>query len=223
MKKLLVMIFLIVFALGVSGCKKKNQTVVPENKGKVGLEVVENNSLTGWLKRGKGVECTIEDPDGNKMVVQTKNNKVRMSGIPYINMGNLNEASEPEMNGVSITDGDWMYTWSGNEGVKMNLKKMEEMAGEFSDEEPEDQKTWEESITELEDENVDYNCKEKRLSDDLFVPPKNVNFMDYSTLMEDMMNSSKQFQNQLQNQGELDTDEMEAELERLKAQYGLEE
>ncbi len=55
---------------------------------KGGFEVTANNTLLGWLKKGKTVECSVETPMG-KILMFAQNEKVRMEGIPYFSIDSM--------------------------------------------------------------------------------------------------------------------------------------
>lgn len=189
MKKVIIIIIAVII-LGAGGYYIYNQaqsgpagpTVkTDESKEAKGLKVNANNTLLGWLKRGKGVKCTVQAEEG-EMVVQTKNNKVRIDGMAGM-MGQSEEKSEEP--GAMISDGEWVYIWSGDEGMKMNIAAMEESM-------PQEQKTqaedysWENMAKAWQDEEVEYDCKEASIADSAFTPPSNIKFVDFSEFMSGM-------------------------------------
>ena len=170
--------------LGFSACGKKEakndvQVAAPEH----GLVVKENNTLMGWLKKGKAVECRVTAPEG-EMIIKTKNEVVRMEGIAYFSPDSGTEQPKAE-NGVMLTVGDWVYTWDSQtkKGAKMNFKELEAIGIEDSEAVPDDRKNWDEMVEAWEDMDVAYECKELRLDDELFTEPKDIDFMDLGAIM----------------------------------------
>jgi hypothetical protein len=133
MKKNAIIIAVVVLVLLAAGgwwfysqnAKPKPITEDPNPGVKKGLTVLENNSLEGWLTRGKSVECTMASDEGEVKIL-TKDGKVRIEGIPYMFGGDMDENTEPKNDGISLTDSEWVYMWSGTSGTKMNIKAMQE-------------------------------------------------------------------------------------------------
>ncbi|MCK5319915.1 hypothetical protein KAJ61_00830 [Candidatus Parcubacteria bacterium] len=184
MKKALILSLSLMICLGFSACGKKEakndvQVAAPEH----GLVVKENNTLMGWLKKGKAVECRVTAPEG-EMIIKTKNEVVRMEGIAYFSPDSGTEQPKAE-NGVMLTVGDWVYTWDSQtkKGAKMNFKELEAIGIEDSEAVPDDRKNWDEMVEAWEDMDVAYECKELRLDDELFTEPKDIDFMDLGAIM----------------------------------------
>jgi len=148
----------------------------------VGLNMASDTdqSILSWLNKGKAVECEFGSEEGN-VRIRTKDGKVRIDGIPYAFGG---EKATP---GSSITNGDWMYMWSGKKGAKMNIKEMEEIGRKFDTEEEsdysEENPSWEEYVKGWDEKEVDYDCHETRFSDEVMVPPTDVEFTDLNQAM----------------------------------------
>ncbi len=174
------------------------------------FQVVDNNSLLGWLKRGKSVECTLSTGEGT-MTMQAKDNKVRIEGLPYMFGGSDTET--PSMDGVSLTTGDWVYMWSGDKGTKMNIKSMQETMDEEQKEKAEDY-DWEE-MAEGWDAQYKYECQEKSLPDSLFEPPANVEFTDWTETMSQLQEIGQQLQEGLGEGGNMNMEDIEEQLEKM--------
>lgn len=221
MKKVLISLLTIVFVVSLSSClKKEAEAPAPAPAAPTGgLIVTDNLSLMGWLKKGKGVECTISDPEGT-VTMRSIGDKVRIDGITYANM----ETGQTSESGSSITANGWMYMWAGTEGTKMNLKRLEEIGKDMATDEgsAEEQETWEDMVGNWEEGKVDYRCKDVRLSDNIFTPPVNVNFVDFTAMLEGVAEFGKNLEEQINEGGEFDLDALEAEAEKLKEQYGIE-
>ncbi len=209
MKRIILFCLILIFIL--AGCffnKNNEQQAKEENRQKGGLIVKENNTMLGWLKRGKAVECIVTSPDG-EIKIKTKNNKVRIEGIPFMFGDNI---EKPTNDGVSVTDGDWMYMWSGNKGTKMNIKELEEMSGEVKEEE-EKQNTWEDNVKEWEESGFGYDCKEVNLSNSEFSPPNDVEFIDFSESLKSLQELGQQMAEDAEAGKTIDMEEIQKKLE----------
>ncbi|OGF26862.1 hypothetical protein A2303_06570 [Candidatus Falkowbacteria bacterium RIFOXYB2_FULL_47_14] len=195
MKKIIILTLALSFCLAGTGCAKKKQpeAALPENKNQSGLTVIADDTLTGWLKRGRSVECSLSSPEG-EIKISAKNDKIRIDGITYAPMDAPNE---PVKNGVSLTDGDMTYMWGGGKGTKFSLKKMQELSGELDG--IQEQRSWEDTASEWESAGLGYNCREADLSDGLFTPPADVVFQDLNEFMEGLANISKELEKAMGN------------------------
>ncbi|MFH0891850.1 MAG: hypothetical protein V1867_03665 [Candidatus Falkowbacteria bacterium] len=195
MKKIIILTLALSFCLAGTGCGKKKQpeAASPKNNNQSGLTVIADDTLTGWLKRGRSVECALSSPEG-EIKISAKNDKIRIDGIPYAAMDAPNE---PVKNGVSLTDGDMTYMWGGGKGTKFSLKKMQELSGELDG--SQEQKTWEDTAADWEDAGLNYNCHEADLSDGLFTPPADIVFEDLNEFMEGLADISGELQKAIGN------------------------
>lgn len=183
-------------------------------------EVIEEVriELLEWLKGGQGVECVVTSPEGD-IIVKTRDDKIRVEGIVYAAPG-----SEEEVPGVSLTDGDWVYIWSGNEGTKFNIKTLEELSKATSSsiaeyQEDLDDYSWEQMVNDWQEQDLDYQCEEVRLSDDEFIPPSEVNFVDWTETMERLQQLQEELQLEL-GEGEVINQE---DIEKYLEEMGLDE
>ncbi|MEA1963044.1 MAG: hypothetical protein U9M94_02270 [Patescibacteria group bacterium] len=216
MKKALILSLSLIICFGLSACGKKEakndvQTFAPEG----GLVVKENKSLMGWLKKGKAVECRVSSPEG-EMVIKTKNEAVRMEGMPYFSPNSAIEQPKAE-NGIMLTVGDWMYMWdtSTKKGAKMNIKEME-TTGEEEDEISENKrKEWDEMVKEWEDMDAAYECREASLDDELFAKPKDVEFMDLNALTDNMPKNIDKIMENLESPEGMNHEDIEKMLEDM--------
>ena len=202
--------------LGLSACGKKEakndvQVAAPEG----GLVVKENNTLMGWLKKGKAVECRVSSPEG-EMIIKTKNEVVRMEGIPYFSPDSSTEQPKAE-NGVMLTVGDWTYMWdtSTKKGTKMNFKELEEIGKENGEADGSDRKDWDEMVEAWEDMDVAYECKELRLDDKLFTEPEDVDFMDLGAMMIGLQEHTDKLMNNLGSPEGMNQEDIEKMLEDM--------
>jgi len=221
MKKTLILSLVVIIVISLAGCGKKDEAQNTKS-GESGFEVTENNTLLGWLKKGKTVECSVETPMG-KILMFAQNEKIRMEGIPFYSMESMREVPKAE-NGVSLTVGDWMYLWDKEtkKGTKMNVKEMERLGKELDDveDEPKASKTWEDSVKEWEDEEAAYNCKEKKLSSEVFEAPEDVEFADLTEMMKGMADFGKNAGTQIKAGGEIDLKALEEMAGKLKGPNG---
>jgi hypothetical protein len=212
MKKII--IFIIILAVVIGGyfvlSQSRTETIInkPATEQKPGLKVLENNSLSDWLARNRTIECVITTDKGDIKAL-VKNRKIRIEGIPYA----FNTASAAAQSGYSLTDGDWVYMWSGNKGTKMNLKEVE---ATMSTEQKAQASTysWQDSVKSWEASGYKYNCQEKKLSDDLFVAPKNVEFSDITATLISAQQIGAKLKNSSGN-GTVNPEDIEAEMEKL--------
>ncbi|MEA3398396.1 MAG: hypothetical protein U9R06_01490 [Patescibacteria group bacterium] len=188
MKKTIIIVAAIII-LGGGGFYFLNQQQAdpsaPDLLEKSGGLVVKD-SLFSWLKKGVGVECAINAEEGD-IKLFAAGNKVRMDGVAMM-AGNKN--AEP---GVFLTDGDFVYIWSGTEGIKMDMKKMQELAGE-EEAQNVNQYSWENMAQEWDAAQVNYDCKEKRLADSVFNVPEEVAFVDWTEMMSGVMEMGEKIQ-----------------------------
>ena len=222
MKKALILSLSLMICFGFSACGKKEtkndvQVAAPEG----GLVVKENNTLMGWLKKGKAVECMVSTPEG-EMIIKTKNEVVRMEGIAYFSPDSSAEQQKAE-DGVVLTVGDWVYMWdiSTKKGTKMNFKELEAMGNkEAKAVEEEDRKDWGDMVEAWEDMDVVYECKELRLDDELFVEPKDVDFMDLGAMMTGMQENADKLMEGLESPEGMNQEDIEKMLEDMNIDGG---
>ena len=195
MNKTIIISLVAMFAL--TGCFKKDEAKTPLNIDQQASEE-KNFSLAELFEQGKGMKCVMKSDDG-EFITYSQGDKVRTEGLNL----DFNQSGE---DGYMINDGEWMDTWSGKKGTKMNMKKMEEMENNLDDfymddEGEEDFADWDETLEDWEEDGVDYDCKEQKIDQDLFIPPSDVVFEDMGAMMEASM-------------------EMEQSLDKLGEQFG---
>ncbi len=182
---------------------------------KEGLEV-KPNSLLGWLTGKKGVECIVNSPDG-EMKVTAKEGKVRIDGIAFHFGADAQHTSEK---GTTLTVGDWMYMWSGQDGTKMNLKKIREMSVNENKEKQETEvKSWKDTVKEWEAAGYTYHCRAVNPPDSFFQPPADVNFVDFTAQLEQWQNMANQFKNIQQQATEgdqIDTSKVQQQMKEIQ-------
>lgn len=196
---------LIFSALVLSGCG--NQKTNQEYSGQAGPESAQEtnqeenqsigdkmkDSLYGLVTSGAGMKCTVNDPESGEMTMYTKGEKVKVEGFSY-----SSQEGQPSEPGSMINDGEWVYTWSGKEGIKFNLEEMEEMSqdeeSQAQNESQDNASDWKSWVKEMEDEGVEYECSPAVLSDADFIPPSDVTFQDWGEMMKGLMLRSEEMQ-----------------------------
>lgn len=174
---LIIIIAVVALAMSMSGKKKEPERIV-KNKGPYnskGFEVLENDTIIGWMLREKTVECKIETKDG-AVTMKVKDGKIRVDGLPYV------DASGPQLgsSGVDLTDGQLVYHWDSatKKGVKITGLNLDPNATSSPAVKTEVQKSWLDRANAFEDAGDKYDCAETNLSDDLFETPKDIVFTE---------------------------------------------
>ncbi|MBI4144632.1 hypothetical protein HY493_00305 [Candidatus Woesearchaeota archaeon] len=119
------------------------------------------------FKSGMAAKCEMTMPEGTAtMYINGKNSRV--------------DAMTNNQESHMINDGTYLYAWSGSEGVKMNLEKIEQASASTgkSAQTPEDFAT---------QPDVDVQCRPTTVSGSMFMPPSTVQFTDLSAMMESAM------------------------------------
>jgi hypothetical protein len=176
MKKITIFSFMILSTLVLSGCAlKKSQTQNPQAK-ESGQSGSNNSSSSNsqssqsnpqkstsdfsqWMNKGSGVECTI-DTDQTAIDVKTKGGKTRIDETSKSDSGESD---------TTLNDGQFVYMWSGNEGIKYPTH-LDNKTGDAWD--------WTDDQGVLQDEatNNKYTCQDAQLDDSIFDVPQDVQF-----------------------------------------------
>ncbi len=109
-----------------------------------------------------GAKC-VSSKDGQTATMYFKGGKVRMDASP--------------VDAHAIYDDDMMYAWTGTQGTKMSRADLEQMAKKAGQQ----IKSQDQVKSEMQDPGV--NCEAASVSNDLFVPPSNVEFIDLAQMM----------------------------------------
>ncbi len=95
------------------------------------------------------------------------------------------EGPEGETEFISISDGEWFYTWSTNSVTDNMAFKMK-----MEDQKPADTDTAPVNTGKIDlDQEISYNCQPTTINEADFTLPKGINFIDFNDL-------TKQFQSQ---------------------------
>ena len=176
---LIIIGIVVVLAMSFSGKKKEPERIV-KNKGPYnnkGFEVLENDTIIGWILREKTVECKIE-ATGGVVSMKVKKGKIRVEGLPYANA----DLNTPANLGVDLTAGDTIYHWDtiAKKGVKIDGLKLAAATATGSVPKTENQKTWMDRANEYETSGTKYICAETDFDDDLFKAPEDVVFTEFA-------------------------------------------
>ena len=221
MKK--VFLFSMIIAVGFifSGCGKKDANKAQNNGDQSSIDslVKENSSIFSWMKKGGEVKCSLNMTVGN-ILMMTKNNNVRIEGIPFLSSSSMGEAPQAD-NGVSLTLGEWVYMWDKKtkKGTKMNNKEMLEFSGDSGDieeSELDSQGSWEDMVNGWDEMNTEYSCKEENLDDNLFEVPEDVEFQNLTEMMNSLNEAGKKIENQMNEDGSFDMDALNDMTEEMK-------
>lgn len=149
----------------------------------------DSGSFTGSLKdlmmKAVPTKCTwSETSDGETF-----------SGTTYVNGNKFRtEIETPEGNAYSISDGKYMYTWMSNKlkGMKISLEAVEAGDEDFSDlgDAGEEDSLEYSNI----DANYKYDCHAWSGSSAKFNPPEDVEFQNFSKMMEKMQAMANKYE-----------------------------
>jgi hypothetical protein len=154
-----------------------SKLAVTENKPQ-NEETFVKGSLLDLIKLGKTARCTYSsDQDG-----------YITSGVSYISGKNVRvdfdvtTADDQEIKSHMVTDGEWVYTWSTAtpQGFKMKVDQPENTSTDTTKEAP----------TKALNESFDYKCTPWLVDNSLFEIPSDIEFTDFSTMMEGLKDNN---------------------------------
>lgn len=187
MKKTLLLITLVAFVFILTGCFKKEEKMeMKEEQGQQSQVQTrqEKESIFDFFKNKQSVKCDIRNlQTGDEYEIFTKDDKVRINGFKYMSFGNEVDLDS----GYLINDGEWSYMWSGKEGMKINIEKMEGDTGEG------DMGDWNEWLASEEERGVNFECQPQNIDESQFIPPQDVEFKDFNELMQGFGNMDGNF------------------------------
>jgi len=163
MKKILFAIMLLVLLVGCGKNGTTEQTTATKTSDISGMDRAD------VFNTGKEAKCTAKI-EGNSAVFYVKNGKERV------------ESSTPSGDSVVIFDGKMMYAWDAEtkQGVMMDLEKMDKISESSTTE------TEVRDVGEMNKMAADVKCQAAKVSDDMFVPPSDVQLIDMVKLAEQM-------------------------------------
>lgn len=174
---LIVLAIIVTISFAVFGKKKEPERIV-KNHGPYqskGFEVLENDTIIGWLLRQKTVECKVETPNGT-VSMKVKDGKIRVDGLPY---AFAETAGAPAgLTGVDLTDGNAVYRWDSatKKGEKVLGLNLDPNATATEEQKTAGQKSWIDQANEFETAGDKYTCAEASLPDSDFEVPKDIVF-----------------------------------------------
>ncbi len=189
--------------LAFSGCSlfgKSNQSQ-SGNQGQSGAPAAqESQSVAGDIKKslfdlmttGAGVKCSVEDQNG-KYTMYAKGDKVKVEGFDYAAAATGSQQKAEK--GTMINDGTWAYIWSGKEGIKFNIKEMEDLAPKGQNQANNSETNasdWKDWVKDLDQSGAKHDCSAAILSDADFTPPADVKFQDWGEMMKGLLQGFQQ-------------------------------
>lgn len=175
-------------SLVLSGCTKNQTPETTQPQTEAGM-MKESQELATAFESGKPMLCTMTDSDNNVAEYAIKGQKMKMSG---------NNIAQNGKTSNMINDGEWIYIWEegATEGIKTKMMTEEEeqatkaQVEDIKKEIPDFENP--ESVQEYKDKGYTINCNPENLNDSVFIPPSNVNFVDFATQMQEMFSGMKQ-------------------------------
>ena len=213
-------------ALFLAGCTIPGQQLQNREQEQTQEQVQnEMKEMAQIMEKGGSAYCELIDKEGNKLEYWLKDKKMKAKGQGFSQAQMQAEEQEQNQNqvGMMINDGSWLYTWSEGQtqGFKMKmpteaeLKEMEQEAKEMADKLPDF--TDETTVQEYEDQGYRVNCQKRNVADSEFTPPSNIQFQDYSALMQD---AQKMGQNALEAVDQDQMKELQRQAEEMQKKYG---
>ncbi len=139
----------------------------------------EEAKLALMMETGRSGICTMKNTEtGEEAVYYVKGDKFKVEST------STDEETDEMIQSFVINDGEYLYTWSNIEekGVKYrnpSEEEMEEMEEDLADLEDFDF-DWSDEVEIEEDDDYDVNCRFRNVADNEFVPPTNIEFVDFS-------------------------------------------
>lgn len=165
--------------------------VTPQNADSINSNRESAETLNQAMMTGGSVRCQITHTDrGESISFVMKDQKMRVSNI-------VSEGQNQNSN--MINDGTYMYIWNEGEttGFKSQIPSEEDIAEVTEDAQTNQQIpnfTDTEVQEEYQDDGYTVNCTETEVADSEFVPPTNVTFQDFSTMMDNAIEAAKRMQ-----------------------------
>jgi len=170
MQKNVVIAIVVILILGAGGFflfQNQNKTNVTGGENKNNIVT----SIKDALMKSASLECDFTDEQGTKSKVYIKNGSVRSDYT----------GASAEQSGSVILVNKKMYMWTGKKGFMIEVPEVTP-----------GQENTEESKTKQQDdfmanlEKYKESCKTSVVSDSLFTPPSDVEFQDYSQMMNNL-------------------------------------
>lgn len=140
------------------------------------------NQMAAAFQSGKPLHCTVTENGQPNSEYFIKNQQMRMESAP---------SPEDGMVYYSINDTESMYLWSSDSsqpGMVMNLAEMEQMGDSFDNSYQDFPDISDESVRqEYQESGFEIQCQEESVSDELFTPPADREFVDPTEMFQGMM------------------------------------
>jgi outer membrane lipoprotein-sorting protein len=164
MKKLAFCFLLILPMLLLSGCG---------NKTTGNGEETFSGSMKELVEKGKPVKCTFSITEDNQPLTGT----IYVAGEKKMRSDYEMTAENQTIKSSMINDGDMLYLWSDmtNQGIKMNMKEMENLEQEDTAAGGENLKEW--------NEKMEFKCVKWSVDKTLFETPKDMQFLDWTEML----------------------------------------
>lgn len=162
-------------SLALAGCSLFPSSDDPTSETS---QIKEVGEMAKALESGKPISCVMTATDGSTTIYKAKDGKTYIEGA---------DLAQGASKGYMVNDGDFTYIWSDDEaeGIKIAVPTESELEesveavdeGLMADYDIPDM-TDQEDLAELEAEGIAYDCEQESVSDDTFVPPTNITFVD---------------------------------------------
>jgi len=181
-KLIIIIVVVVIIILAVVLFLVKGKNTAQNQVGTQNVSTQENQgaqtpgikeSLLGLLQSTSGIKCSVTDTNVS-YTVTAKGDKAKIEGINSINP----QTQKAEKSTTMINDGTWAYIWSGQQGMKFNLKDAQLMATPGA--KPTDWKDW---ATQMQNSGAKYDCQPGLVTDADFIPPTDITFQDLGALM----------------------------------------
>jgi len=177
MKKIIQLGLVLSSALILSACGLQTKSSLQKNNNNQTQNQTQKFSLKDLISQGVSQKCTWEyNQDGQKSSGEMliKGNKFNQT----IKVNNPNGQTDFK----SISDGQWLYTWSndsttGNMAFKTKLEDPQNSTDQ-SNNQSSSGVNW--------DQQYDFHCSPTVTTDSDFQPPKDINFLDMNDYLESM-------------------------------------
>jgi hypothetical protein len=174
-------------ALSLAGCNLLPGAATTEQSS--GEMTQEAEELARAMESGKPLSCLMTDPDGGTINYYMKDGKTRVEGM---------QLGDSTTTGYMINDGVNMYTWSEGaaEGMKIAVPTEEEMAEteaqaeEYMEQVPDFEDETE--VANWEDQGYTIDCENNGVTDDMFIPPTTVSFVDFGAMMQQQVQEAQE-------------------------------
>lgn len=187
------LIFILTLTVLFTGCNLlpgNTQTDQSENLNQADQQMAQNGQdldLTGdfldLVAQGDAVMCTWNSTEVDGMDI---------SGTAYVadqkmraETTMINREDNSQIMANSIIDGQTIYSWTdnSNQGTMMDLSRIEEMSEEFDQAEDAESNPDVESLQTLQ-QDYQFNCQPWTVDQSMLTPPTDVEFTDFSQIME---------------------------------------